>query len=330
MKLSSRNRILRSDLVKLVVFIVIAVVAGSAVITTLRAQVEGDKYSYAGRFTNVSGLYEGDDVRVAGVPVGSVTGIELDHGEAVVTFTVKESVTLRESVELAVYYQNLVGQRYLAIIQGSDAAPKLSAETTIGVDHTVDSFDVTALFNGFKPLFDALDPSSVNEFAVNVLHLVQGDGAGLQQTLDSLARITEHLVSRETLIRYLIDALGTLSDVVAGKSGQVVELLVQLQDVISHLTSKIDGVLNAVKWSNRTLVPAIEILTMVESLWDDNVEPIGQLLERNVPYTPTGSEVLTLIADFLRAIRTGVPVTESGALALCRHVSGTAIEAELC
>ena len=82
-------------------------------------------------FTNVSGLKGGNFVRIAGVEVGKVKELTLHKdGTVTVDFAIDKGLTLTEGTKAAVRYENLIGDRYLALEDG----PGLGAQTATGTD----------------------------------------------------------------------------------------------------------------------------------------------------------------------------------------------------
>ena len=117
------------------------------------------KNEYRAEFVDATGVVKGDDIRIAGVKVGTVKGVEIvDRTRALVTFTVEESSTLTGATHAAIRYRNLVGQRYIALTDEIGDTDPLEAGATIPVAQTSPALDLTVLFNGFKPLFQALSP----------------------------------------------------------------------------------------------------------------------------------------------------------------------------
>ena len=96
----------------------------------------------------------------------------------------------------AIKYRNLVGQRYVALDQGAgDLDPMLPPGGTIPLDRTTPALDLTALFNGFKPLFQALSPDDVNQLSGEIIQVLQGEGG----TVDEPAgphRLADHHAGR--------------------------------------------------------------------------------------------------------------------------------------
>lgn len=79
-----------------------------------------DGYSLVARFNSVSGLRVGADVELAGVPVGRVTSISLDHkrSQAVVTLRMGKDVNLSSDTIASVKTSGLIGDKYINLAPG--------------------------------------------------------------------------------------------------------------------------------------------------------------------------------------------------------------------
>ena len=111
-------------LVKLVVFAIVTILAAYVLISTITNAGYGEQTVYRAQFTDVAGLVEGDEVRIAGVRVGQVVSIALvpdqtDRPVAEVALEVDADVPLPSGVQATIRYRNLVGQRYIALAEGA-------------------------------------------------------------------------------------------------------------------------------------------------------------------------------------------------------------------
>ena len=114
--------------------------------------------TYHATFSDASRLTGGNDVRIAGVPVGTVRDVKLNPDNTVdVAFTVNKKYQMYTSTRAVIRYENLVGGRYLALEEGAGGVHRLAAGQTIPVDRTFPALDLDALIGGFQPLFRALD-----------------------------------------------------------------------------------------------------------------------------------------------------------------------------
>lgn len=209
----------RGPLLGLCLFLVVSTVLTWLVYVTLRRDVSGPVGSYSAVFTDVFGLREGDDVRVAGVRVGRVQAVELQGTLAKVSFVVQEGHRLTTATVASVNYQNIVGQRYLALDRGREGpASELPAGAVIGTDRTEPSFDIGTLLNGYEPLFTVLDSEQVNNLTNAVVGSLQGDSAAITLLVDQTSVLTETFVSQDRTLDRIIAGLDGVVGNLAGQN----------------------------------------------------------------------------------------------------------------
>ena len=176
----------RGPMIGLSVFMVVALTLTWLVYSTLRRDVTGHTQPYAAVFTDVFGLREGDDVRMAGVRVGRVQKIELEGTRAKVDFVVQSNQNLYQNTVASVVYQNIVGQRFLGLSLGHVGdSTKLSPGATIPVERTDPSFDVGQMINGFEPLFSLVNPDDLNNLTEGAIKSLY------HRTLEQLRELME-------------------------------------------------------------------------------------------------------------------------------------------
>src|SRR5690349_19094742 len=119
---------IRHDLVRLIVFLAVCMVGVFGLFAVFGQLRFGEKTkTYNADFTNVTGLEEGDFVRIAGVEVGQVKKVGIQpNTTARVEFTADESVVLTEGSRAVIRYDDLIGGRYLALEEGAGATKKLN------------------------------------------------------------------------------------------------------------------------------------------------------------------------------------------------------------
>ncbi|MEV0334186.1 MCE family protein [Nocardia sp. NPDC050717] len=218
---------IRKPLIGFSIFALVSMLVIVVVWNTLARTVDGDTRKYTAIFTDVLGLRPGDDVRMAGVRVGKVEKIELDgKNDAKVSFIVQSDQTVFDDTKALVRYQNLIGQRYVALTPGEAASPQaLESGSTIPLERTEPSFDISALLNGFQPLFQALEPAQVNAMSETLIQALQGDGVSLSSFIVQAAQLATDFQRRDAI---LSDVITNLSGVMAGlaKRGDELETLV--------------------------------------------------------------------------------------------------------
>lgn len=221
----------RRSLVRLVIFTVISVLIGAMLVFTLRDSTFQRSDTYHAMFTNVSGLRSGDRVRVAGVSVGQVSSVHLVGTDVRVTFTVPAGQQVTTSTHADVKYQNLLGQRYLALSAGDGGGEPLPKGGTIAIDHTAPALNLTDLLNGFQPLFQALTPDQVNQLSASVIAVLQGESGTTADLVTQLATLTSNLAQRDTAIDAVVDNLSVLAKSVGTHSAQLDQVITAFDTV---------------------------------------------------------------------------------------------------
>lgn len=195
--------------------------------------------SYTAEFTNVSGLKGGNFVRIAGVEVGKVKDLTL-HGDGTVSvdFAVDKNLPLTEGTRAVVRYENLIGDRYLALEQGPGSPRILPPGATIPLARTAPALDVDALIGGFRPLFRALDPDQVNALSGELVKAFQGQGATISSVLAQTSALTTTLAGRDQLIGEVITNLNTVLGTFSERDEQFAAGLDSLSQLVAGLSDR--------------------------------------------------------------------------------------------
>lgn len=198
-----------------------------------------DRTGYQAVFTNISGLKSGNFVRIAGVEVGKVGDLTLHRdGTVTVGFSVDKGVRLTDGTKAVVRYENLIGDRYLALDEGPGSSRRLPPGATIPVARTAPALDIDALIGGFRPLFRALDPDQVNALSGELLRIFQGQGGTLASVLAQTSMLTSTLAGRSELIGELITNLNTVLHTFATRDREFSDGLDKLSQFANGLAQR--------------------------------------------------------------------------------------------
>ena len=234
----SRNTQTTVAAIKLGIFVLVSVIVTGTLTAIMGSFTFGGETAYKADFSSASLLKKGDDVRIAGVTVGTVRHIQILHRDAAeVTFKVKNDVPLTTGTTAAIRYLNLVGDRYMALEQGSGQGAPLPKGGTIPMSRTTPALNLTELFNGFQPLFQALQPAEVNQLSLNLVRVLQGEGGTINSLLSNTASVTNALADRDQLIGQVIDNLSGLLKNTNDHHTQLNMLVVQLKDWLSNVSA---------------------------------------------------------------------------------------------
>lgn len=166
---------------------------------------------YSAVFTDASSLESGDSVRVAGVRVGTVDRVTLRSDNTVlVSFDADDDVVLTTGTRAAVRYLNLVGDRYLELIDGPGSTQVMARGAQIPVDRTQPALDLDLLLGGLKPVIRGLNPEDVNALTNALLQIFQGQGDTLQSLLTRTSSFSNSLADNNAALEQLVDNLDTV------------------------------------------------------------------------------------------------------------------------
>jgi len=276
---TSRDAAFASASIRMVIFTVASLIVTGGLVMIMGNLGRGEQATYKALFSSASELVPGSSVRVAGVEVGRVTDVEF-HGnsDALVTFEVDPGVPLTQESRASVRFLNLVGDRYMTLDAGEGGGPRLAPEATIPLSHTTPALNLTALFNGFQPLFQALRPEDVNTLAFNLVKVLQGEGGTIQEMLANTASLTNTLADRDELIGDVIKNLNALMVTVDDHHEELSDLIKALREWFGDLADDrktIGGSLDNISDLSETVA---DLLTRSRPLLKKDVAELRRLL----------------------------------------------------
>ncbi|MDQ0403598.1 MULTISPECIES: MCE family protein [unclassified Streptomyces] len=293
----TRRRPLTGPLLKSLVFVVVTALATTVLglgVAGGGAGSDSGARTYKALFTDVTGLMDGDSVRISGVPVGEVTDVRVVHRRtAQVTFTVREDRTLPRSTTAAVKYLNMVGQRYVALGRGSgDLTGTLPEGGTVPLDRTTPALDLTLLFNGFKPLFEGLSPKDVNELAGSIVQVLQGEGATVDSLIRHIGSLGTTVAAKDKVIGQVVQNLTTVLDTLNDREDSFDDLVVTLQQLVT-------GFNEDRKPLGKAVTAMGELTTVTAGLFEDGREPLKKDIRELGRLSANLGEHTPQIEDFL-------------------------------
>jgi phospholipid/cholesterol/gamma-HCH transport system substrate-binding protein len=281
--------------IRLGIFLAVSALLGTMIVGTLLGEHTGSTDSYHATFADVSGLRSGDPVRVSGVKVGQVTSTRLEDATHVdVTFTANHNQQVTTSTHAVVRYANLLGQRFLALTQDGPQGTPLRPGSTIPMERTAPALSLTALFNGFRPLFNALNPTQVNELSTQIVQVLQGEGGTVDDLLTRTADLVTNLADRDKLFLDVIDGLSNVLQVVSQHDSQLAAMLTSLHQLtaglardstaignslggVDALMSSVDTLLKGLQQSS--FEADVKDLAGVTGVFADNQQLLDQLVK---------------------------------------------------
>ncbi|MCC3332119.1 MCE family protein [Nocardia abscessus] len=276
--MSGRRRGLVGPLVKLAAFVVVTVFVTTMLALSI-ANYSGGGTVFKARFTDVTSLAPGDEVRIAGVRVGTVTAVGIvDRREAEVEFELHDRDWLPASVTATIRYRNLVGQRYIALEQGAgEQGRKLNAGATLGLDRTRPALNLTTLFNGFRPLFRTLTAEDVNKLSYEIIQVFQGEQGTIHDLVASTAALTNKIADKDVVIGNLVRDLTAVLTTVSDHDDQFDQLIVNTEALVSGLSAERDMVARSVTSMGNLAAATADLLVPVRPTLQGSIAGLSEL-----------------------------------------------------
>ncbi len=261
---------MRKNLVKVVLFVTVtSLLSGIVAITLGRVKIQPTD-GYKAVFTDASGLKKGVDVRAVGVTVGSVKEVQLrDDGTVLISFDLPKDIPVTTTTRARIRWANLTGDRYLdltdvmeapASSSTDQAAVRLQPGATIPASRTQPALDLDSVFNGFKPLLQALSPQDVNKVTSSIIAVAQGEGGAISQMFRSVGSFTQGLADRDELIGSVVSNLSSLLTTVDNRKSEFAVTITRLAQLMTGLASDRARIGRSLESLNRVAVATAGLL----------------------------------------------------------------------
>lgn len=308
---------------QLFVYCLVGVLCTVLVVNTLRVPIGWGAHEYRAEFSDVGGLGPGSEVTVAGVRVGRVSGVERGTGPdgeviAVVDFEVRRDSPVTSGARASVRYGDMLGIRYLSLDPTEEGRPAVGGAATGGtaggaatlgdgatipLAATTPPVDLTALVNGFKPLFESVQPEEVNVLSRTVVAAFQGEPGAMDRLLSRLALLSRDFVDREDVYLRLADNVTALNETMVGR-GEDLQRLVRGLDMVSGALADGDGsdLATLVERGDRATATLAAMLHETEPDLRRSIDAARATTDGWVPHTPAFDAALAAAPTFAREV----------------------------
>ncbi|MEV4747331.1 MlaD family protein [Streptosporangium sp. NPDC049248] len=231
-------------LVGLVSMAVLAVVLAVTFLIGNLGLLEGG-YTMSAVLPDSAGLRSGNDVRVAGVTVGKVTGVRADYsqGHVVVTWRVDDGIRLGPQTRAEIALSNLLGGRYVRLT-GPVTRPYMDElpeeQRRIPMSRTSTPVLITDALKDATRLAQRLDTDSVDKLLAELAELKPARQGRVSRLLDNIGELSEIISESEPQLRRLLDNGNKIMDVLEKKDAQIGRLIDSIEVMLNELRLRRD------------------------------------------------------------------------------------------
>lgn len=287
---------------KLIVFILVTTFTTAVLATVVGNMRFGPTAAYSAVFSSASGIAKGEDVKIAGVPVGKVTGVELHTPDtSLVTFTVSADHALYETARAAIRYKNLIGDRYVEIDPGTPGAP-LAADSTIDVEHTTPAVDLDSLVNGFRPLLRGLDPEQMNRVTTSLVGVLNGQEEDIAGLFTEIGSLGTAVAERDAAIGSFVTNLNEVLAVLAERDEQFGQVIDRMSEITADLDTDRELLVSAITETDAAASSMTELLDRARPNLKADTDLLAELAQNLTADQSTIDNALTQLPKFYQSV----------------------------
>jgi phospholipid/cholesterol/gamma-HCH transport system substrate-binding protein len=273
-----------------------AMVGALALVVLLpRVSAFSSTRGYSADFAQAAGITSGDDVRVAGIPVGQVTSVKLDRAVIKVSFQVSKDTHLGSQTSASIEVATLLGTKYVEL---TPAGPgDLSTSTPIAVERTAVPFDLSEVTGGLASTVSGLDIPQIRKALNTVSSTFAGTKSATRQALHGLSGISKVIATRQDEFAQLLqstqevtstlDSQRAAIDALFGDADKVLRTIKRRRAIIHALltdSARLGVQLNTlIKHNQAKLGPLLERLHLVTNLLHKDNRTLGKSVELLAP-----------------------------------------------
>lgn len=263
-----------------------------------RLPIIGAGDTYHAEFSEIGGLKSGNEVRVAGVPVGKVRDIELEGNKVKVTFKVDKGTRLGRDTGAEIRIRTLLGAQFLAL-QPSGAG-RLERGGTIPESRTTPPYDVVQAFSDLSTTTEALDVDQISQALETLSDVAAQTPEEFRGAIRGVSDLSRNLAARDQQINTLLKNLKKVTGVINARDDQLVALVKDSSVLFDAISARREAI-------HRLLVSTQEISAQLTGLVKDteaDLQPalrqlrtVTTMLARN---EQSLDRALTVMPGFLR------------------------------
>jgi len=294
-------------LLKVGIFGVVMILLTASLFAIFGQYRSGSDNSYSALFADASSLKSGDSVRVAGVRVGTVTDVALQpDNKVVVDFDADRKIVLTSGTKATVRYLNLVGDRYLELVDSPGSAKIQPPGSQIPLDRTEPALDLDLLLGGLKPVVQGLNPQDVNALTNSLIQILQGQDGNLDSLFSKTQSFTSSLADNGQTVQQLIDNLNTVITTISKDGDKFSGAVDKLQKLVTELAGDKDPIGESITALDNGTASLTDLLNQSRAPLNGTIDQLGRL----APLLDQDKELLDISiqkapANYRKVVRLG-------------------------
>jgi phospholipid/cholesterol/gamma-HCH transport system substrate-binding protein len=289
--------------------------------------VIGGGTTYHADFTEAAGLKPGDEVRIAGVKVGTVRDVQLADDHVVASFRIKDAwIGDRSRVDIKI--KTVLGAKYLSIDPSGDAQQRPGSEIPVG--RTTTPFDVFPAFEQLTEVAGRIDTGQLARALDTLSNTFADSPEDVRGSLAGLSKLSRTVASRDAQLATLLGRARQVTKTLSDRDDQLIRLVndgnLLLQEIqrrravihallgsTSSLAVQLSGL---VRDNQKQLTPALRQLSGVVTLLQRNQDNLDKGIAAMAPFVRVFTNTLgngRWFDSYIQNLLTPLPLQVGGA-----------------
>lgn len=194
-------------------------------------------YDIQAEFKDAAGLNAENQVRVAGIKVGTVSDIELVGDRVLVTMEIDNGINIPDDAFAEIKLATILGTKFVDI-EAKGGEPYLESGDLIPLERTAIPYEIYQASNQGTDVLEGLDGEALNAMLIQLSDLVRIAREEVGTALSGLNELGQGLNSRRDELRSLLENANDLTNVLAEEGDELNDLISASDDVLASLAGK--------------------------------------------------------------------------------------------
>ncbi|TNC28667.1 MCE family protein [Amycolatopsis alkalitolerans] len=251
-------------------------------------------------FPSAIGLYVGNSVRVLGVEMGTVTGVQPMGNQVRVDMEYDRTVRIPADAQAAIVAPSLVSDRYVQLAPAYTGGKVIADDAAIPLNRTAVPIEVDDLYASLDKISQSLGPNGVNkngslsDLLTTLSKNFDGNGQSLHDTITKLSQLSTTLSGNKNDLFATIQNLAQFSQTLADSDSQVRQFESQLADVSGYLAGEKDNLAATVQQLGTTLAMVQNFIDSHHDKLRSNVDNLASVTKVLVDQRSALAQILDI------------------------------------
>ena len=229
-------------------------------------------------FPKAVALYDQSQVRVLGLPSGSVTDIVTEGDRVRVTMRIDSGVPLPADVKAAIIPNSLIGERYVQLFPAwTEGDPKAKDGTVIDLEDTIIPVEPDEALAALKEFLDTLDPEGVGRLIENAAGTLEGNGQAVNDALGSFSELVQTFAENDDVLVRMLENFDEFSATLLTREeqlGEVMDAFATASGVLADERAEIEGLVNGLANVSRD---GLDLIAEHSARLEDDIATLARL-----------------------------------------------------